>query len=118
MPGVGRNSWKEAMQKAKEKSNPQSLQGPNPMSSKTNFVDPNIRTAPPDRSPDEMPTKRLNYFNYGQPMKRYNEAASALPKKEFKEIIQEKAKDPDNKGAQALAPLLRFCGGKSKPYKK
>jgi hypothetical protein len=72
----------------------------------------------PDRSADYMPTMALNRYNYGQPMKRYNDAASALPKKDFKEIIQEKAKDPDNKGAQALAPLLRFCGGKSKPYKK
>jgi len=76
------------------------------------------RLREPDRSPDEVPTKRLNHFNYGEPIKRYNDTASALPRKEFKEIIQEKAKDPNNKGAQALVPLLRFCGGKSKPYKK
>ena len=27
-------------------------------------------------------------------------------------------KDADNPGAKALAPFLRFCGGKSKPYKR
>ena len=108
MPGVGAKgmSWKKAMADAKKK-NPQNVReaaGPSPREE--------------DRSPNEIPLKRLNYFNYGQPVKRYNDAASAFPKKDFKEIIQEKAKDPNNKGAQALAPLLRFCGGKSKPYKK
>ena len=99
MPGVGAKGmpWREAMADAKKK-NPQRREE--------------------DRSPNEVPTKRLNHFNFGQPIKRYNDAASALPRKEFKEIIQEKAKDPNNKGAKALAPLLRFCGGKSKPYKK
>ena len=34
--------------------------------------------------------------------------------KTFKEHIE----DADNKGAKALATFLRFCGGKSKPYKR
>ena len=76
-----------------------------------------------DRSPDMMPTQSgfMRYVSSYAPTKRYNDAskmgASPVTKKSFKEIIQEKSKDPNNKGAKALAPLLRFCGGMSKAYK-
>jgi hypothetical protein len=36
----------------------------------------------------------------------------------FLKTFEEHIEDADNPGAKALAPLLRFCGGKSKPYKK
>ena len=80
MPGVGRNSFKKAKEKAKEKSNPQSLEGPNPMSGKINF-NPNTRTAPPDRSPDEVPTKSIfaRMTGYFPPTTRMYNSALATP---------------------------------------
>ena len=36
----------------------------------------------------------------------------------FLKTFKEHIKDADNPGAKALAPFLRFCGGKSKPYKR
>lgn len=65
-----------------------------------------------DRPADSIPISRLNRFNYGAPTIRREAPA------QFKTAIKEAAKDPENKGAQTLAPTLRFCGGMSKPYKK
>jgi len=122
MPGVGAKgmSWKKAMADAKKK-NPQNIreaEGPSPREE--------------DRSPDEMPMKRLNYFNYGQPAtKRYNDAARtglyrlnegqvALAKsgpegKEAVASMEGKSVDEIN---SALPRKMAFCGGSSKPYKK
>ena len=75
-----------------------------------NLNDPNLLNE--DRSPESVPVSNLNRSNYGAPLLRRNAPAN------FKAAIQEKAKDPENKGAQAVAPFLRFCGGASKPYKK
>jgi hypothetical protein len=65
-----------------------------------------------DRSPDSFPASSFNRFNYGAPLMKREAPEN------FKAVIKEAAKDPENKGAQTLAPTLRFCGGMSKPYKK
>mgnify|MGYP005631520491 CR=1 FL=1 len=65
-----------------------------------------------DRSPDSFPASSFNRFNYGAPTMR-----SEAPEN-FKAAIKEAAQDPENKGAQTLAPTLRFCGGMSKAYKR
>ena len=126
MPGVGRNSFKKAKEKAKEKSNPQSLEGPNPMSGKINF-NPSTRTVPPDRSPDEVPLKSIfaRMTGYFPPTTRmYNSAlAKSIPKdaEGLQELPPEVQKNmgytKDEKGIP-LARHMKFCGGMSKPYKK
>jgi hypothetical protein len=65
-----------------------------------------------DRPADDMPISRLNRFNYGSPTPRKKAPEN------FKAAIKEAAEDPENKGAQTLAPTLRFCGGMSKAYKR
>lgn len=65
-----------------------------------------------DRPADSMPVSGLNRFNYGFPR-----IGNKAPEN-FKAAIKKAAEDPENKGAQALAPTLRFCGGMSKPYKR
>ena len=65
-----------------------------------------------DRSPDSFPASSFNRFNYGEPLMRREAPEN------FKVAIKEAAQDPENKGAQTLAPTLRFCGGMSKPYKR
>ena len=126
MPGVGRNSFKKAKEKAKEKSNPQNLEGPNPMSGKTNF-DPNIRTAPPDRSPDEVPTKSIfaRMTGYFPPLTRmYNSAlAKPIPKdaeglQKLPPEVQKNMGYTKDEDGNPLPRHMKFCGGMSKPYKK
>ena len=65
-----------------------------------------------DRSPDSFPASSFNRFNYGAPTLRREAPA------QFKAAIKKAAEDPENKGAQTLAPTLRFCGGMSKAYKR
>jgi hypothetical protein len=65
-----------------------------------------------DRPSDSFPTSALNRYNYGAPTMKRKAPAN------FKAAIKKAAKDPENEGAQTLAPTLRFCGGMSKPYKK
>jgi hypothetical protein len=126
MPGVGRNSFKKAKEKAKEKSNPQSLEGPNPMSGKINF-NPNTRTAPPDRSPDEVPTKSIfaRMTGYFPPTTRmYNSAlAKPIPKdaeglQELPAGVQKNMGFTEDEDGNPIVRHMKFCGGGSKPYKK
>tara|TARA_R110000796_G_scaffold8446_2_gene27774 strand:- start:78 stop:293 length:216 start_codon:yes stop_codon:yes gene_type:complete len=67
-----------------------------------------------DRRDDEMPTQSMA-MRYQSP---YPRKTSPEAPSNFKAAIQKAAKDPENEGAQKLAPTLRFCGGMSKPYKK
>jgi hypothetical protein len=126
MPGVGRNSFKKAKEKAKEKSNPQSLEGPNPMSGKINF-NPNTRTAPPDRSPDEVPTKSIfaRMTGYFPPTTRMYNSALAKPIPEDAEGLQELPAGvqknmgfTEDEDGNPIVRHMKFCGGGSKPYKK
>ena len=123
---VGRNSWQDAMRKAKEKSNPQSSEGP-----------ATVLKRMPDRSPDVVPiqstfARMTGYFPPATP--RYNDAAKsglnkleAIPSgddgkglrkmaqsDEGAEQVKKFGYDPNS----ALARHMKFCGGASKPYKK
>jgi len=124
--GVGRNSWKKAMQKAKEKNNSKSLEGPSQAPGRIDF-NPNAGTAPPDRSPDEVPTKSIfaRMTGYFPPTTRmYN---SALPKpmpedaeglQELSPSVQKNMGYTEDEDGNPITRHMKFCGGASKPYKK
>ncbi len=130
MPGVGRNSYKAAMQKAKEKSNPQDFEAPNPMSGKVNF-NSTTRTAPPDRSPDEVPTKSIfaRMTGYFAPTTRMYNSGLTRPLEDIpsgdegkglRKMAQsdEGAEQVKKFGYNPITRKMSFCGGGSKPYKK
>ena len=115
---VGRNSWQDAMRKAKEKSNPQSSEGPAPVLKRM-----------PDRSPGVVPTRSnfarmTGYFPPATP--RYNDgfprplegAQDTLPEFLQEEILA--ADEPSKKNTEnnPVRRHMKFCGGGSKPYKK
>jgi hypothetical protein len=75
-----------------------------------------------DRRDDEMPTQSL-LMRYQSPYPRrsaYAKPDNFKPAPTTRPLKGDQDQLPENlqKAIKAAAPLNRFCGGKSKPYKK
>lgn len=126
---VGRNSWQDAKQKAKEKSNPKSsgFDKPHHMMDMDGTPDP--RFSQPDRSSERMPTqdpimRMTGGFPRATP--RYSKGFPRPLKGDQDTLpgfLQEKilaADEPSEKNTEnnPVKRHMKFCGGGSKPYKK
>tara|TARA_X000001036_G_C20687306_1_gene808131 strand:- start:3933 stop:4331 length:399 start_codon:yes stop_codon:yes gene_type:complete len=131
MPGVGRNSYKAAMQKAKEKSNPKSSGFDKPHHMMDLEAKPDPRFSRPDRSPDEVPTKSIfaRLTGYFAPTTRMYNSGLTRPLEDIpsgdkgkglREMAQsdEGAEQVKEFGYNPITRKMSFCGGGSKPYKK
>jgi len=110
IPMLGMLGAKTAIAKKIDKNARKKMQDAAPAVLKALGGMPRLRNE--DRSADSMPVSGFNRFNYGSPIPKKKAPA------QFKAAIQKAAEDSENKGAQTLAPILRFCGGMSKPYKR
>tara|TARA_E500000075_G_scaffold20274_1_gene17054 strand:- start:155 stop:562 length:408 start_codon:yes stop_codon:yes gene_type:complete len=134
MPGVGRNSYKAAMQKAKDRTRRIEVKKGNVpgIDYRENMTTPDrspTRSVPPDRSPDEVPTKSIfaRLTGYFAPTTRmYNSGLTrpltgdqdTLPGFLQEKILADDEPSKENTKGSPIARHMKFCGGGSKPYKK
>ena len=124
---VGRNSWQDAKQKAKEKSNPKSsgFDKPHHMMDMDGTPDP--RFSQPDRSSERMPTqdpimRMTGGFPRATP--RYSKGfprpipEDAKGLQELSPSVQRNMGYTEDEKGRPLKRHMKFCGGGSKPYKK
>ena len=136
MPGVGRNSYKAAMQKAKDRTRRIEVKKGNVpgIDYRENMTTPDrspTRSVPPDRSPDEVPTKSIfaRLTGYFAPTTRMYNSGLTRPLEDIpsgdkgkglREMAQsdEGAEQVKEFGYNPITRKMSFCGGGSKPYKK